>query len=170
MIKSKYIKENSFKQITINKMKNTYYIAVDFDGTCVTHEFPNIGSDIGAVHVLKALVNNGHKIILNTMRSDKDAGGTNVLQDAVNWFKNNGVELFGINNNPTQSKWTSSPKPFAHMYIDDAALGCPLMFNKHICDRPFVDWLTVAEMLLYNNLISKEDYEACTNKIRALFE
>jgi hypothetical protein len=24
-------------------------IAVDFDGTCVTHEYPSIGKDIGAV-------------------------------------------------------------------------------------------------------------------------
>ena len=24
-------------------------IAIDFDGTCVTHEYPKIGKDIGAV-------------------------------------------------------------------------------------------------------------------------
>ena len=43
-------------------------IAVDFDGTCVTHAFPKIGEDIGAVPVLKRLVKAGHKIILYTMR------------------------------------------------------------------------------------------------------
>ena len=48
------------------------YIAVDFDGTCVTHEYPNIGKDIGAVPVLKKLTDSGHKIILNTMRSGKE--------------------------------------------------------------------------------------------------
>lgn len=31
-------------------------IAVDFDGTCVTHEFPKIGKDIGAIPVLRKLV------------------------------------------------------------------------------------------------------------------
>lgn len=31
-------------------------IAVDFDGTCVTHEFPKIGKDIGAIPVLRELV------------------------------------------------------------------------------------------------------------------
>jgi hypothetical protein len=31
-------------------------IAVDFDGTCVTHDFPHVGKDIGAVPVLKELV------------------------------------------------------------------------------------------------------------------
>ena len=46
------------------------YIAIDFDGTCVTHEYPNIGKDIGAIPVLKQLVKDGHKLILYTMRSD----------------------------------------------------------------------------------------------------
>lgn len=30
-------------------------IAVDFDGTCVTHEFPKVGKDIGAAPILKNL-------------------------------------------------------------------------------------------------------------------
>ena len=55
-------------------------IAVDFDGTCVSHEYPKVGKDIGAVPVLKALVEIGHKIILNTMRSDDE------LADAIQWF------------------------------------------------------------------------------------
>lgn len=46
-------------------------IAIDFDGTCVTHEFPNVGKDIGAVPILKRLVAKGHKLILYTMRSDR---------------------------------------------------------------------------------------------------
>lgn len=37
-------------------------IAVDFDGTCVTHEFPEVGKDIGAVPVLKELVEKGMQI------------------------------------------------------------------------------------------------------------
>jgi hypothetical protein len=35
-------------------------INIDFDGTCVTHDFPNIGTDIGSIP-LKKLVANGHK-------------------------------------------------------------------------------------------------------------
>lgn len=38
-------------------------IAVDFDGTCVTHEFPRVGKEIGAAEVLKELTDKGHKII-----------------------------------------------------------------------------------------------------------
>lgn len=56
-------------------------IGIDFDGTCVTHDYPRIGKDIGAVPVLKELVERGHKLILNTMRSGKE------LEDAVEWFK-----------------------------------------------------------------------------------
>lgn len=43
-------------------------ILIDFDGTCVTHNHPTIGEEIGAVPVLKALVAKGHNLILFTMR------------------------------------------------------------------------------------------------------
>ena len=110
------------------------YIAVDFDGTCVTHEYPEVGKDIGAAPVLRRLVDAGHKIILNTMRSGKH------LEDAELWFKINNIELFGSNINPTQKRWTNSPKVYANLYIDDAALGCPLMMDPNFSNRPFIDW------------------------------
>lgn len=124
------------------------YIAVDFDGTCVTHEYPNVGKDIGAVPVLKKLVDAGHKIILNTMRSG------NELADAIQWFIDNNIPLFGINENPTQKTWTASPKVYAHLYIDDAALGCPLITNIFITKRPFVDWIEVEKQLKQMELIN----------------
>ena len=116
-------------------------IAVDFDGTCVTHDYPNIGKDIGAVPVLKELVENGHKIILYTMRWDKE------LKEAVQWFESNNIPLFGINENLTQRKWTKSPKIYAHLYIDDAALGVPLILDEGMSNRPFVDWKEVKSLL-----------------------
>lgn len=36
-------------------------ICIDFDGTCVTHEFPKVGKNIGAEIVLKELVGNGQR-------------------------------------------------------------------------------------------------------------
>jgi hydroxymethylpyrimidine pyrophosphatase-like HAD family hydrolase len=117
------------------------YIAVDFDGTCVTHDYPNIGKDIGAVPVLKKLTDSGHKIILNTMRSgDK-------LKEAMQWFTDNNIPLYGANENPTQKSWTESQKVFANLYIDDAALGCPLIFDHAVSSRPFVNWNAVEEYL-----------------------
>src|SRR6478609_3760695 len=115
-------------------------INVDFDGTCVSHEFPKVGNDIGAVKVLKRLVENGHKLILFTMRSDKkdrkpsaDPNITNVdgqfLTDAVNWFKENDIPLYGIQTNPDQKLWTDSPKSYAELILDDTALGIPLKWD-----------------------------------------
>ena len=114
-------------------------IAVDFDGTCVTHEFPRIGRDVGAAPILKGLVAQGNQIILFTMRSGA------VLDDAVLWFEKNGIPLYGINENPQQHSWTNSPKPYAHIYIDDAALGVPLIFPEE--GRHFVDWVKVGTLL-----------------------
>ena len=121
-------------------------IAVDFDGTCVTHEYPEVGNDIGAAPVLKQLVNAGHKLILFTMRSGPE------LYDAVEWFNENEIPLFGVNKNPQQHSWTSSPKPYAHIYIDDAALGCPLKPGYH-GRRPYVDWYEVKELLYQKDLL-----------------
>ena len=109
-------------------------IAVDFDGTCVTHEYPRVGKDIGAVPVLKKLINAGHQLILFSMRSDKEQ------QDAVDWFAKNNIPLYGINENPTQKIWTTSPKPYCNFYLDDAAIFAPLKDDKNLSNRPFIDW------------------------------
>lgn len=133
-------------------------IAIDFDGTCVSHDYPNVGKDIGAIPVLKELVKNGHNLILFTMRSG--AG----LESAMQWFLTNDIKLQGIQYNPTQALWTSSNKCYAQLYIDDAALGCPLIHpgkasgnvNGRLyieSERPYVDWYTVRKMLLRDGLI-----------------
>jgi hydroxymethylpyrimidine pyrophosphatase-like HAD family hydrolase len=114
-------------------------IAIDFDGTCVTHDYPFVGSDIGAQKIIKEIIKNGHHIILYTMRSGKE------LSDAVKWFNENKIPLYGVNVNPTQHEWTESPKCYAQLYIDDAALGIPLITTKH--SRAFVDWFEVETML-----------------------
>lgn len=123
-------------------------IALDFDGTVVTHEYPYIGEDIGAIPVLKELVAAGHQLILFTMRSGK------LLDDALAWFERNGIELYAVNENPEQVSWTSSVKVYANMYIDDCALGCPIRFEDGV-RRPFVDWKKVREILVYNRVIAE---------------
>ena len=120
-------------------------IGIDFDGTCVSHEFPLVGNDIGAVSVLKDIVESGNSLILWTMRSDNNKGL--FLSDAVKWFSDNDIPLWGIQRNPSQDSWTSSPKAYCEMYIDDAALGCPLRTDLSISSRPFVDWEEVRKIL-----------------------
>ena len=122
-------------------------IALDFDGTVVTHEYPYVGEDIGAVPVLKELTDAGHQLILFTMRSGK------LLDEALAWFERNGIELFAVNENPEQKSWTSSVKVHANIYIDDCALGCPIRFEDGV-RRPFVDWQKVREILAYNRVIA----------------
>ena len=116
-------------------------IAVDFDGTCVTHEYPYMGSDIGAVPVLKELTDAGYRLILTTMRSGKTE------KEAVKWFKDNDIPLWGVNKNPEQKSWTSSPKVYADLYIDDCALGVPLTTSAS-STRPYVDWTRGREWLV----------------------
>ena len=139
---------------------------IDFDGTCVTHDFPRVGKEIGAVPVLKRLVENGHQLILFTMRSDrKDKKETNdptiqdvtgeFLTDAVNWFKKHDIPLYGIQTNPTQHNWTTSPKSYAELMIDDSSLGCPLRYDVDMSNRPFVDWEAVEEALENMKLLTK---------------
>lgn len=132
-------------------------ICIDFDGTCTTHDFPRIGKDIGAQEVLRELVANGHNLILWTMRSDDFPGPLGddgkYLTYAVNWFIDNQIPLWGIQRNPEQDSWTTSPKAYAGLFIDDAALGCPLKYDANMSHRPFVDWVKVREMLVDMKLI-----------------
>ena len=122
-------------------------IAVDFDGTCLTDEYPGMGKDIGAVPVLRELVQKGHRLILLTNRSDKE------LKDAEMWFQAFGIPLFGVNHNPIQWKLYKGPKIYADLYIDDLALGSPMKNDKSISDKPFMDWKKVRKMLIDRNIL-----------------
>jgi hypothetical protein len=122
-------------------------IAIDFDGTCVTHAYPKVGKEIGAVPVLRALVASGHRLVIFTMRSDDLSSDPprRTFEDAVRWFERHDIPIFGLNRNPEQDSWTSSPKAYANLYIDDAAMGAPLV---EPCDaRPFICWRSVANKL-----------------------
>lgn len=129
------------------KDNNTMIIAIDFDGTCVEHDYPSVGLDVeGAVEVLKALNGRGHRLILNTMRSGE------LLDAAVRWFKQRKIELWAVNENPEQRKWTESPKVYADIYIDDSALGCPIRFIDGV-RRPVVNWSKVRTLLENSNIL-----------------
>lgn len=152
-------------------------IAVDFDGTCVTHEFPKVGKNIGAACVLKALAEAGHKIILYTMRSHpleeqnhsleyEGPLPSDILQDAVDWFKHNQIPLWGINENPDQKTWTQSPKPYAHLYLDDASVGAPLVFQEGISERAFISWPHVVQYLVDRRWLDVKVAEKCILEIR----
>ena len=131
----------------LDKLEKGIVFCVDFDGTCVTHAYPEIGKEIGAVPVLKAMVENGHKLIIWTMRSGEK------LDDAVAWFEKNDIPLYGIQKNPTQAEWTKSPKAYAQIYMDDASWMAPLKVDKQLSDRPFYDWAKVEGVLRASGLL-----------------
>lgn len=116
------------------------YIGIDFDGTVVTHAYPEIGRPLeGAIETLIKLQEAGHKLILYTMRSGER------LAQAVEYLEENGVQLYAVNDNPTQKHWTESPKIFCNLVIDDNTLGCPLIQDGR--SRPYVDWDRVQYLL-----------------------
>ena len=128
-------------------------IAVDFDGTIAEHEFPDIGSPVpGAFEWMRKWQEAGAKLILWTMRSDGRTGDGKengpVLTEAVEFCRTHGVEFFAVNGNPGQASWTQSPKAYAHIYVDDAAFGCPLRPNPRLGGRPMVDWSVVGPAIL----------------------
>lgn len=138
------------------KYRESIVCGIDFDGTVVTHSWPNIGKDIGAVPVLKKLVANGHRIMLWTLRSSIPVSGyRDTLAEAVKWYADNDIPLWGVNENPAQkaSGWSNSNKQDADLFIDDVALGCPLIYDTNISNRPFVDWVKVEEMLIEKKII-----------------
>lgn len=139
------------------------FIAVDFDGTCVTHEYPKIGKPIGAAPVLRRLAKE-HDLILYTMRDGK------LLDEAVNWFKDNDIPLYAVNENPSQRSWTSSPKVFADLYIDDAALNTLAGLLEGYSARPFINWFSAVEQLYSMGILSLEEADNLTEEIKNDFE
>ena len=148
-----------------------YILATDFDGTLCTHEFPRIGTEVPyAIDILKLLQKRGHKVFLWTMRghpdlsrfehTDLDTGEfieNDTLQAAVDWCRERGLIFDGVNESPAQ--FSTSPKQYAHIYIDDAALGCPLRYMFETGNsRPVVDWEVVGNKFARMGLISTEDY------------
>ena len=135
-------------------MVDSFCIVLDFDGTVVKHAYPDIGEDIGAVPILKRLTRNGCRLILNTMRSH-DSSGEDTLQPALDWFEKHGILLYGVNENPAQKEWTSSPKVYGNLYIDDGALGAPLTADED--GKAYMDWNKAALYLYYMGLLSDND-------------
>lgn len=110
-------------QTTENNPVRRFTIALDFDGTVVTNAFPEIGQDVGAHPWLELITSQPDiDLILWTCR-----GAGQILEDAVQWFKDRNIPLAGINELESQKEWMTElgPKVYADIYVDDRALGFP---------------------------------------------
>lgn len=95
-------------------------IAVDFDGTIVTHDYPRIGKEIPyAIETLLQLQREGYRLVLWTVRSGK------LLDEAVDFCLQRGLEFYAVNANyPNESMdENDSRKINANIYIDDRNVG-----------------------------------------------
>lgn len=109
-------------------------IAVDFDGTIVTHKYPNIGEEIPfAVDTLKMLRQDGHKLILWSVREGE------LLDAAVRWCRERGLEFYAVNRDYPEETTGNNPhfsrKLKVDMFIDDRNLG------------GLPDWGTIYQMI-----------------------
>lgn len=102
-------------------------IAVDFDGTIVDHEFPDIGKlKPGAKKTLNKWHKDGISVIIWTCRNQVDPEcGVNSTIFAVRKFLDaNGIKYATINEHaPVMPFRLQSTKVFADMYIDDRNMG-----------------------------------------------
>ena len=97
-------------------------IAVDFDGTIVEHRYPDIGEEVPfATDTLRMLIQEHHRLILWSVREGQ------LLEDAVNWCKERGVEFYAINKDYPEEmvEYNNhfSRKIKADIFIDDRNLG-----------------------------------------------
>jgi len=97
-------------------------IAVDFDGTIVEHRYPEIGREIPfAIDTLKRLRDRHYKLILWTAREGQ------LLEDAVNFCKERGLEFYAINaispDEVVNDNHAARKLKEVDVFIDDRNLG-----------------------------------------------
>ncbi|MDD4990815.1 MAG: hypothetical protein PHR83_01160 [Paludibacter sp.] len=126
-------------------------IAVDFDGTIVTHEYPRIGKEIPfAIDTLKRLQQRpDNLIVLWTVREGKE------LEEAVEYCRKRGLEFYAVNSNyPEETKKHEEPRKIqADLFIDDRNLG------------GLPDW-----GVIYRMIMSKKYYDPISNEIEQEYQ
>ena len=118
-------------------------IAVDFDGTIVTHRYPKIGTEIdGAFDTLKDLKRKGYTLILWTVRDGE------LLDEAVEFCHQHGLNFYAVNNEHPDDVFNPkymSRKIVADIYIDDRNVG------------GFIGWDKIRELLIPETLNVNEE-------------
>ena len=95
-------------------------IAVDFDGTIVEHQYPEIGKEkLFAFETLREMQKKGFKLILWTVRSGER------LEEAVEFCRKKGIEFYAVNKNYPEEVIDENleRKIEVDIYIDDRNIG-----------------------------------------------
>lgn len=95
-------------------MSRPIIYAVDFDGTIVENDFPNIGKlHEGVRDYILEKHDEGHTIILWTTRQNEK------LDEALKFCIENGIPIDYVNENVPWLEFDTSDKIFADVYVDD---------------------------------------------------
>ena len=130
-------------------------IAVDFDGTIVEHEYPEIGKEkLFAFQTLKELEKLGAMLILWTFRTGKE------LDEAVEYCRKNGIVFYAVNKNYPEEIFDEnvSRKINADIYIDDKNIG------------GFPGWSGVWQILTPYELQEKEAQKRISSTRKSIFK
>lgn len=119
-------------------------IFLDFDGTIVEHEYPAIGNSVeGCYGVIAKLQKAGHKIILNSYRSQSKSGKLKMALEHINKIGKGIIapitEFSKSKVNPFYWNWDIF-MTFSFIFIDDECLGIPLSNASEIEGKKIVDW------------------------------
>ncbi len=107
--------------------KDHLIIAVDFDGTIVEDNYPEIGDPkIFAFETLIELKKDGHRLILWTYRNGVR------LEEAVEFCRKKGIEFYAVNKNYPEEVFEGkvSRKINADLFIDDRNIGGMLSWGE----------------------------------------
>jgi len=129
-------------------------IAVDFDGTIVDHQYPEIGKEkLFAFQTLKELEKKGARLILWTFRTGKE------LDDAVEFCHKNGIEFYAVNKNYPEEIFDNSVsrKIDADIFIDDKNVG------------GFPGWSGVWQILFPFELVQQEAEKRIASARKSIF-
>lgn len=127
-------------------------IYLDFDGTVVEHNHPEIGKyNDGCFEVVKKLQDAGHQIILNTHRAGHNDG---TFEEAIKYIEENApFTLDGIAEEkviPPRWNWDYFFRKNT-IFIDDSAYDTPMRrLSNSFFDA--VDWKEVDKQLKENSI------------------
>jgi hypothetical protein len=137
-------------------------IYLDFDGTVVEHQYPNIGRcNFGCIEIIKKLQDAGHEIILNSYRADCNNGTLEKALKYLNedyWMfsKDKDIKLLPITEytenkiHPHPLNW-NDVKQNNILFIDDQATNFPLKKSIMI-NAMMVDWDELDKQLIENDI------------------
>ena len=135
-------------------------IYLDFDGTVVEHDYPQIGNlNPNSLEVIKKLQDAGHNIILNTMRVEFDDGPMQEAIDFINFNKSiAGIKIQHQTEQKIYPPRWNLDKIENDIFIDDIAPNIPLI-KAPVVGGFMVDWVEIEKQLRQKGILKVETTE-----------